>query len=91
MVFFRLITTEAESLDIQYNQPLFEIVKEQNVRTIVGMSDGVGKDTEAEFRTAYPVNPDAVRHKIIYQVQGTEDDKALYIIEIEEKASLPSS
>lgn len=80
--FFRLNLTEEGALDIQHNTPLYEIVNKQHVKTIIGFSDGIGKETEETLAKLYPAHRDAVRNEIIYQVQGTEDDKALCIIEI---------
>jgi hypothetical protein len=81
-VFFRLTLTPQGELDILHNKPIFEIVKMENISTIIGMSDGIGKKTEDDLKKVYPVNSDAMRTEIIYQVQGTEDDKSLFIIEI---------
>jgi hypothetical protein len=83
-VFFRLALTDQGELDILHNKPIFEIVKMEKIRTIIGMSDGIGKETEDDLKKEYPENSDAMRNEIIYQVQGTEDDKSLYIIELKE-------
>lgn len=80
--FFRLNLTDEDALDIQHNTPLYEIVNRQHVKTIIGFSDGIGIETEQTLAKLYPAHRDAVRNEIIYQIQGTEDDKALYIIEI---------
>ena len=81
-VFFRMVMKEGGELDILHNQPLFEENHYDHIQTMVGFSDGIGKDTEEQFRTAFSKNPDGVREEISYQLQGTEDDKALFIIEI---------
>lgn len=83
-VFFTMILTDDDEFDIKYNKPLFEIVSQRNVQTIIGFSDGVGKLTQGELKNKYPVNADAARNEIIHQLQGTGDDKSLYIIEIKE-------
>jgi hypothetical protein len=83
-VFFRLTLTDQGELDILHNKPIFEIVKLEKIRTIIGMSDGIGKKTEDDLKKEYPVNSEAMRNEIIYQLQGTEDDKSLFIIEIKE-------
>ncbi|HEX6222994.1 MAG TPA: hypothetical protein VFZ52_01200 [Chryseolinea sp.] len=81
-VFFRIVVNETGVLDIVHNQPLFESNNYNSIETMIGFSDGIGKATEEQFRSAFVKNPDAVREEITYQLQGTEDDKALFIIEI---------
>jgi hypothetical protein len=83
-VFFRLTLTDQGELDILHNKPIFEIVKMEKIRIIIGMSDGIGKKTEDDLKKEYPVNSEGMRNEIIYQLQGTEDDKSLFIIEIKE-------
>lgn len=83
-IFFRLIVTENGELNLVHNTPLFEIVRHHNVQTMIGYSDGIGSKTEQLFRLGYAKDPEGVREELIYQMQGTEDDKALYIIEIKE-------
>ena len=83
-IFFRLVLTDKDEFDIQYNQPLFEIVTHEKIQTIIGFSDGVGQVTQDTLKKEYPKNSDAMRNEIIYQLQGTGDDKSLCIIEIKE-------
>ena len=83
-VFFRLTLTDQGELDILHNKPIYEIVKLEKIRTIIGMSDGIGNKTEDDLIKEYPSNSEAMRTEIIYQVQGTEDDKSLFIVEIKE-------
>jgi hypothetical protein len=83
-VFFRMMLTEQGELDIHIYTKLFEIVKLENIQTIIGMSDGIGNVTVDDLKKEYPINSDAMRNEIIYQLQGTQDDKSLYIIEIKE-------
>jgi len=79
-----LVLTDKDEFDIQYNQPLFEIVNHEKIQTIIGFSDGVGQVTQDTLKKEYPKNSDAMRNEIIYQLQGTGDDKSLCIIEIKE-------
>ncbi len=81
-VFFRIVSDQAGEPDILHNQPLFETNSYSHIETMIGFSDGIGKDTEEEFQKAFTKNPEGVRQEIIYHLQGTEDDKALFIIEI---------
>lgn len=83
-IFFRMILTENDEFDIQYNQPLFEIVTLQHIQTIIGFSDGIGQVTQETLKKEYPKNSEAMRNEIIYQLQGTGDDKSLFIVEIKE-------
>jgi hypothetical protein len=83
-VSFLLTLTQTGEFDIIIRQSKSEIVRQEKIQAIIGFSDGIGKTTEKEFITEYPVNTEAVRSEIIYQLQGTGDDKALCIIEIKE-------
>ncbi|HEX7904864.1 MAG TPA: hypothetical protein VF487_13390 [Chitinophagaceae bacterium] len=81
-VFFRIVSDQAGEPDILHNQPLFESNSYSHIETMIGFSDGIGKETEEQFQKAFAKNPEEVREEIMYQLQGTEDDKALFIIEI---------
>ena len=81
-VFFRIVAGQQGEPDIVHNQPLFETNSYSHIETMIGFSDGIGKETEEQLQKAFANNPEGVREEIMYQLQGTEDDKALFIIEI---------
>ncbi len=83
-LFFRMIETTGGTLDIVHNKPLFEVVSENNIASIIAVSDGIGAETIASLSMDQPGDKDELRLKIIEQVQGTGDDKSLCIIEIKE-------
>ena len=83
--FFRLVLNANKEFDILYNKPNYEIIQKQDMRTVVVFSDGIGMLTEQLLQEKYAMNADAVRKEIIYQTQGTADDKSICFITIKEK------
>lgn len=81
-IFFRMVAGDGGRLDIRRNEPLFEVVKEDEVQTVIGISDGVGVNTQFHLMKNFAADSEAARKDIIHQVQGTEDDKSIYILEI---------
>lgn len=81
-IFFRLGKNKHGSFDLLSNQPEFEIANQENIQTVIGCSDGIGKLTEHTLQHQYANNPDAIKAEIANQVQGTADDKSLCIFQI---------
>ncbi|MEJ7769341.1 MAG: protein phosphatase 2C domain-containing protein [Chitinophagaceae bacterium] len=84
-IFFRLRIDESDQFDIIFNEPLHEIVRKQNINTVICFSDGIGKDTENLLKEEYSLAPAKARREIAYQSQETGDDKSICIIEIRER------
>jgi hypothetical protein len=83
-LFFTLGLGADGNFTITASEPKFEIIKEQNIQTVIAFSDGIGRATQDELKKEYPINTEEARKAIIYQLQGTEDDKSLCIIEIKD-------
>lgn len=83
--FFRLVLNANKEFDILYNKPNYEIIQKENMHTVVVFSDGIGMLTEQLLQQQYAMNAEAVRKEIIYQTQGTADDKSICFISISEK------
>jgi len=81
-VSFLLGLTPTNEFDIIIRQSKSEIIKLEKIQTIIGFSDGIGKETEKALIKEFPLNTETVRTDIIYELQGTGDDKSLCIIEI---------
>jgi hypothetical protein len=82
-LFFRMVEKDG-SLDILHNTPLFEIVKEQGVLAMIGVSDGIGSET-VQSLSSDQRDRETLRSKLVDQVQGTGDDKSLCMVEIHPK------
>ncbi|TDH27268.1 hypothetical protein EXU57_06670 [Segetibacter sp. 3557_3] len=81
-IFFRMVLDAEGELDIVSNQPDYEVVNQEGIGTIICMSDGVGLSTEMLLKEDYDRDPQKVRDEIIYQSQGTRDDKVICFIEL---------
>ncbi|RYF96643.1 MAG: hypothetical protein EOO02_21865, partial [Chitinophagaceae bacterium] len=81
-LFFRMMVTENNLIEIMHNKPLFEVVSETGIQTIIGMSDGVGRETVESLAKDQSPDRELLRTKLVQQVQGTGDDKSLCMIEI---------
>lgn len=81
-LYFKIITNEAGVLDIWYSDPENEQISEDDVRVLIGFSDGIGDLSVALMKQRYAQAPDKVREELAYQLQGTGDDKSLCILEI---------
>lgn len=67
---------------IRHSKP--EITERNRIFSVIGFSDGIGKTTEKTLINEYAIDSDKARNEIISQLQGTGDDKALFIIDIKE-------
>jgi Protein phosphatase 2C len=84
-LFFRIVEANDGSLDILHNTPLFEVVSETGIQTIIGISDGIGMETVESLSKNQPGDSDDLRMILTQQVQGTGDDKSLCMIEIKKE------
>jgi len=80
-IFFRLQLDADQNFQIVSNKPEFDIVKENNIHTIISFSDGIGMATELLLKEQYKNDPAGIKREIIYQLQGTGDDKSICFIE----------
>lgn len=83
-LYFKIIENKEGELDIWYSDPQSEQITENEVRIVIGFSDGIGDRSVALMKQRYAQTPEKVREEIAYQLQGTGDDKALCILEIVE-------
>ncbi len=83
-VFFRLVLNAARDFDILYNRPQYEVVRKDQLAGAVVFSDGIGMMTEQSLRQ-FAADPETIRKEIMYQAQGTADDKAICFIAIRER------
>ncbi|RDC62688.1 protein phosphatase 2C domain-containing protein [Adhaeribacter pallidiroseus] len=81
-LFFRLIINPAGEFDILHNTPKFEIIQHSQVHALAAFSDGIGLETETRLRELADKSLESMREDIIYQLQGTADDKAICFVEI---------
>ncbi|HZE84362.1 MAG TPA: hypothetical protein VE035_08630, partial [Puia sp.] len=81
-IFFRLLLDQQGELDILSNRPDYEVLREKNIHSLIGFSDGIGAQTEETLKEDYSGDPDAVRRRIASEIQGTEDDKSICFIKI---------
>ena len=80
-IFFRLQLDADQNFEIVSNKPEFDIVKENNIHTMISFSDGIGMATELLLKEQYINDPSKIKQEIIYQLQGTGDDKSICFIE----------
>jgi hypothetical protein len=84
-LFFKIMLDENKKFYIFSNNPLdHEIIEEKNITTAISFSDGIGMNTEFLLKDEYKKNPQETRKEIMYQLQGTGDDKTICFIEIKE-------
>jgi hypothetical protein len=83
-VFFRLVCNAEGEIDILANKPKFEVVRQDQVNTLIAFSDGIGMETELLLKQQNNFQFDEIRNLIIHQSQGTADDKSICFIEIRE-------
>lgn len=81
-VFFRLVLSPGNELDILHNKPHYEVIEKEKIQTAIAFSDGIGTLTEQLLQQRYALNADEIRKEIFYQIQGTADDKAICFITI---------
>lgn len=81
-VFFRLVLSPGNELDILHNKPQYEVIEKEKIQTAIAFSDGIGTLTEQLLQQRYALNADEIRKEIFYQIQGTADDKAICFITI---------
>ncbi len=79
-----LLCLNQNNIDINVRQSKPEITKRTNIHSVIGYSDGIGKATEKALIKEYPMNIEKARNEIITQLQGTGDDKSIFILEIKE-------
>lgn len=79
-----LMNLDQNNFDIIIRKSKPEITERTNVLSVIGYSDGIGKATEKTLIEDYPVDAEKARNEIISQLQGTSDDKSMFIIEIKE-------
>jgi hypothetical protein len=79
-----LLSLNQDNIDIIIRQSKPEITERTGIRAVIGYSDGIGKATEKTLIADFPANAEKARNEIICQLQGTSDDKSMFIIEIKE-------
>lgn len=84
-IFFRIKLNEHKKFDILHNKPVNEIINEKNIMATICFTDGIGMDTEFLLREEYRKKPQQIRKEIIYQLQGTGDDKSICFVEIKDR------
>ncbi len=89
-IFFRLLLDAHDRVVIQMNQPQYELVGQQHVAALIAFSDGIGAATEHLLKTEYETGPAAARSALMYQLQGTADDKSICFVEIKESEPPPA-
>jgi hypothetical protein len=89
-IFFRLLLDAHDQVVIQMNQPQYELVAQQHVAALVAFSDGIGAATEQLLKNEYETGPAAARSELMYQLQGTADDKSICFVEIRESEPPPA-
>ena len=57
-----------------------------NINTVISFSDGIGINTLHLLKEQYKNNPELIRKELMYQLQGTEDDKSICFIEIKQSS-----
>ena len=80
-IFFRLQFDNDNNFEIVSNNLDFDIVEETNIQALISFSDGIGQETELIIKEQYSQNPNKIKQEIIYQLQGTGDDKTICFIE----------
>lgn len=82
-IFFRLELKEDDNFDIVSNGNLeYDIEAANNVHTMICFSDGIGLETEQSLKQDYKADPVKTKRQIMYEVQGTGDDKSICFIEL---------
>jgi hypothetical protein len=79
-----LLGLNQNNFDIIIRQSNPEITERNHIHSVIGYSDGIGKASEKTLIKDYPVDPEKARTEIISQLQGTGDDKSLFIVDIRE-------
>ena len=87
-VFFNLDVNDNGEFFIRTNHLRFQTITDNNIKTIISFSDGIGANTEQLLKEEYKNNPDKVKKDISYHLQGTGDDKSICFIERKEKQVL---
>ncbi|MEO5889193.1 MAG: hypothetical protein ABIQ31_03015 [Ferruginibacter sp.] len=86
-MFFRIRLDEKGNFDILYNEPMFEIITQKDIRQVIAFSDGIGAVTEQSLKEAFKNAPDQIRQEVVFQTQGTADDKSICFLEIRQKGN----
>ncbi len=81
-IFFRIVAGQQEELDIDCHSPSYEVMRHENINSMIVYSDGVGPHTEHTLKNGYAQNPAEAREAIIDQHQGTLDDKSICFLSI---------
>jgi len=79
-----LLNLNKNKFDILIRQSKPEITERNHIHSVIGYSDGIGKASEKTLIKDYPSDPEKARTEIISQLQGTGDDKSLFIVDIRE-------
>jgi hypothetical protein len=87
-VFFNLDVNDNGEFFIRTNHLRFQTITDDNIKTIISFSDGIGANTEQLLKEEYKNEPDKVKKDISYHLQGTGDDKSICFIERKEKQVL---
>ncbi|QNF34719.1 protein phosphatase 2C domain-containing protein [Adhaeribacter swui] len=90
-LFFRLVLDAAGGFEILHNSPRFEIVEQDQVCALAAFSDGIGPETETHLQALSGKTLDTIRQDLIYQLQGTDDDKVICFVEIREWPEINSN
>jgi hypothetical protein len=77
-----LLALNQNDFDIIIRQSNPEITERSKIQSVIGFSDGIGKATEKTLIKEYVIDAEKARDEIITQLQGTGDDKSLFIIDI---------
>ena len=87
-VFFNLDVNDSSEFSIRTNHLRFQTIAEDNIKTIILFSDGIGANTEQLLKEEYKNDPDKAKKDISYHLQGTGDDKSICFIERKERQIL---
>jgi serine/threonine protein phosphatase PrpC len=82
---FRIVSNNDRTVNGEY-KIVYDITENKNIDTIICFSDGIGIETEQLLKQEYKNDPVKAKREIMYQVQGTRDDKSICFIELREKA-----
>lgn len=81
---FRIVSNNDRTADKEY-KIVYDISENKNIDAVICFSDGIGVETEQSLKRDYQNNPVKAKREIMYQVQGTRDDKSICFIERKEE------
>ena len=82
-IFFKLALDKENNLTIKYNkQPRYSIEKQENINTLIAISDGIGTVSETQLKLNYPKAANIIMKELPKFPNNTFDDKSLCILQI---------